>query len=80
MVIFIFQLPSLLWSYQPSLLGGLAFFVIAVVGAVSVLASFLLALYAAGAAAVYSIATINPNQRVGFGAARRRRNIRYHVD
>ena len=55
MFVFVFQLPSLLLSYQPSLIGGLAFFVIATLGALSVIVSFLVALYGAGATAVYSI-------------------------
>lgn len=77
-IIFVFQLPSFVWSYQPNMVSGMAFFLIAAVGAVSVVAGFLLALYGAGAAAVYSIATINPNHRLGQG--NRRRPIRHHYD
>lgn len=77
--IFLFRLPSFLFSYQPSFISGLAFFVIAALGALSVVSGFLLALYGAGATAVYSIATINPGMRLGAG--RRRRypgNLHYH--
>lgn len=79
-VIFIFQLPAVLWSYQPSLVSGLAFFLIAVIGAISVLASFLLALYGAGATAIYSMATLSPGTRLQYGRRRPRNNLRYHMD
>jgi hypothetical protein len=75
--IFLFQLPSFLWSYQPSLVSGLAFFVIAALGALSVIAGFLLTLYGAGATAIYSIATINPGMRLRAGR-RRPGNLHYH--
>ena len=75
--IFIFSLPSFLWSYQPNFVSGLAFFVIAAIGALSVISGFLLALYGAGATAVYSLATISPNSRIAFGGRRRPGNLRY---
>lgn len=78
--IFVFSLPSFLWSYQPSFISGLAFFVIAAIGALSVISGFLLALYGAGATAVYSIATMSPNVRIGAGPRRRASNLRYHYD
>ncbi len=78
--VFIFSLPSFLWSYQPTIISGLAFFVIALVGALSVISAFLLALYGAGATAVYSIATIAPNRRIGAGSRRRPGNLGYHYE
>ena len=76
--IFLFQLPSFLWSYQPNFISGLAFFVIAALGALSVVSGFLLALYGSGATAVYAIATMSPGMRIGAGRRRRPGNIHYH--
>lgn len=78
--IFIFSLPSMLWSYQASILGGTLFFFVAMTGAVSVIVSFLLALYGAGAGAVYALSSIGPNSRIGGGRRGRPGYLGPHQD
>ncbi|PRW60003.1 hypothetical protein C2E21_1530 [Chlorella sorokiniana] len=71
--VFLFRLPSLIWSYSPTLWSGLAFFSLAAVAGISVVASYLGLLFGAGAAAAYStlwIATMQPRLE-GRGAPRR---------
>ncbi|PSC71398.1 ATP-dependent helicase deoxyribonuclease subunit B [Micractinium conductrix] len=52
--VFLFSLPSLIWSYQAPLWSGVAFFCLAAVAAVSVIASYLGLLFGAGATATYA--------------------------
>ncbi|KAL4458505.1 hypothetical protein ABPG75_013370 [Micractinium tetrahymenae] len=74
--VFLIQLPSLIWSYQPALWSGVAFFAAAAVASISVIASYLGLLFGAGAGATYatlSMVAAAQQQRLEGGAAQRRR-------
>lgn len=74
--VFLIQLPSLIWSYQPALWSGIAFFALAAVASISVIASYLGLLLGAGAGATYatlSMVAAAQQQRLEGGAAQRRR-------
>ena len=60
---FALSLPSLLWSFAPSWPSAIAFFAVAVVAAVSMVASYLALLYAAGTAVVVTTASFASAQR-----------------
>ena len=62
-VSFMFSLPSFLWSYGAGVFSGTLFFVIASIGAISMIASYLSLIYASGAAVVYSTAAFVDLQR-----------------
>ena len=62
-VIFLVQLPSLLMSFAPSFWSALPFFILALAGAVSVVASYLGVLYAAGAGVAYTVITLTVQRR-----------------
>lgn len=76
---FLFKLPSLLMSYQAGLFSGTAFFFVAAVGALSVIAGFVVLLWGAGAGAVYTAATIAGPVRLGAGPRQRRYAMHYHT-
>ncbi|KAK9839900.1 hypothetical protein WJX74_000074 [Apatococcus lobatus] len=77
---FVAQLPAMLLSYQPSWWSGLGFFVVSLIGACSVIAGFLLALWGSGTAAIYSIVYLaNTNGRLEGGRGYRRPQ-RIHFD
>ncbi|KAL4426500.1 hypothetical protein ABPG77_008358 [Micractinium sp. CCAP 211/92] len=74
--VFLIQLPSLIWSYQPALWSGVAFFAAAAVASVSIIASYLGLLFGAGAGATYatlSMVAAAQQQRLEGGTAQRRR-------
>ena len=60
-------LPGLLRSFGASWLSGSAFFAVAVIGAVSLVASYLAVLYAAGGAVLYTTASFARAQRARLG-------------
>ncbi|KAK9811408.1 hypothetical protein WJX72_003432 [[Myrmecia] bisecta] len=68
---FVFRLPSLLMSYQPSLVSGLTFFAVSFVGAVSVVLGFLGLLYATSATALYAAASLVASTRRVEGGGQR---------
>ncbi|KAK9834999.1 hypothetical protein WJX81_003264 [Elliptochloris bilobata] len=77
---FLFQVPRLVAAYQANFINGALFFMMCAIASVSVVATFLVGLYAAGATAVYAAATlIAPNRRLGPGGAPPP-GLRYHVD
>ncbi|KAL4859320.1 hypothetical protein ACK3TF_001057 [Chlorella vulgaris] len=83
--VFLAQLPSLIWSYQPTLWAGISFFVLAGLAAVSVVASFLGLLVGAGGALGYSLITLTLQQQARVeGQAQQRRvtqgDNRAHTD
>lgn len=61
MFIFVFRLPWLLASYQPSWLSGLGYFVLAVIGALSTVGAFLVVLYGSCVTAAYGVVAIATN-------------------
>ncbi|GAB4821899.1 hypothetical protein N2152v2_008945 [Parachlorella kessleri] len=79
--VFLARLPSLLLSYQPSWGSLLLFFGAAAVGAVSVVASYLGLLYAAGATAVYTtISLVDARRRIEGPQRRRITGLSSHED
>ena len=76
--VFIFQLPSLLISYQAGIWSALGYTCVALVGALSVITGFVMLLWGAGAGAVYSAAILAGPVRIGAGPRQRRRTMHYH--
>ena len=76
--VFVFQLPSMLMSYQAGILSSLSYFGVAMVGAVSVIMGFVMLLWGAGAGAVYGAATLGGPVRLGSGPRQRRYAMHYH--
>ena len=63
--VFLFRLPSLILSYQPALWSAAAFFCLAGVAAVSVIAAYLGLLFGAGATATYATLWMVAQQQAG---------------
>lgn len=62
-------------------ISGLTFFMVALLGAVSVITSFLVAMYGTSAAGAYAAVTlVNSNSRLQGSQHRHGGNIRYHRD
>jgi hypothetical protein len=62
-------------------ISGLTFFMVALLGAVSVITGFLAAMYGTSAAGVYAAVTlVNSNSRLQGSQNRHGGNIRYHRD
>lgn len=79
--IFIFQLPWLLMSYQASLPSMIAFFALATLGCISVICSYLLGLYLAGATAIYATVSLTgQSRRLGAGQGSRTYLERPHAE
>lgn len=78
--VFVFQLPSLLMSYQAGVFSALGFAVVALVGALSVIAGFVTLLWGAGAGAMYTVATLAGPVRIGPGPQQRRYAMHYHTE
>ncbi len=80
--VYMWQLPGLLFSYQASFFSGLLFYLLALLGAASVIVGFLLCLYGVGATAVYSSVAIAASAQQGRLAdvQRRQHLLREHVE
>ena len=76
--VFVFQLPAMLMSYQAGIWSGTGFFCVAMLGAISVIAGFVMLLWGAGAGAVYTAATLAGPVRLGAGPQQRRYAMHYH--
>lgn len=82
-VVFAFQLPGFLASFQAGWLSGAVFFCVAVVGAVALVFTYLSLLCAAGAATTYAVvsfASVAGSNRLTEEQRRRRRQERLHYD
>lgn len=79
--VFTFKLPWILADYNPGWISGLTFFMVALLGAVSVITGFLAAMYGTSAAGVYAAVTlVNSNSRLQNSQNRHGGNIGYHHD
>ena len=79
--VFVFQLPSMLMSYQAGIWSSTGFFFVALVGAMSVIVSFVMLLWGAGGALVYTAATMAGPVRLGTGPRQRRfARMHYHTN
>ena len=76
---FILSLPSFVSSFSPGFLSALAFIIIATVGAVSLIATYLGLIYASGAAVVYTTASFVSYQR-RLAYQQQQQRLRMHVD
>jgi len=79
---FAISLPSMLWTYSPSWPSAIAFFSVAVVAAASLIATYLVLLYAAGTAVVVTTAsfvTRSQMERLGAQQQQTGRSIRYRT-
>lgn len=61
-------------------ISGVAFFTVALTGAISVIAAFLGALYGTGAVGVYALVTLSNPNRIQGGSRRQGGYVRYHTD
>ncbi|CAD7699611.1 unnamed protein product [Ostreobium quekettii] len=79
LLFFVFALPSLIASFRPDVISGVVFFALAVIGAASVIVSFLGLMYGGSVTFVYAMA--GPRLR-RLEARRRHRGIQYrpHMD
>ncbi|KAK9797424.1 hypothetical protein WJX73_000305 [Symbiochloris irregularis] len=76
--VFLFSLPGLLMSYQAGIFSGGAFFFVALLAAASVVVSFVIALWGAGAGAVYTAATLAGPVRLGSSRFHRQHPMHLH--
>lgn len=74
LLLFIFQLPSFIASFQPGLLSGVLFFVVSVIAGWSVMISFLALLY--GSSIAFVLAVRYPQLRSIEAETQRRLNQR----
>eukprot|EP01026_Neomeris_dumetosa_P027641 TRINITY_DN22465_c0_g1_i10.p1 TRINITY_DN22465_c0_g1~~TRINITY_DN22465_c0_g1_i10.p1 ORF type:complete len:292 (-),score=26.52 TRINITY_DN22465_c0_g1_i10:389-1264(-) len=74
LLLYLWRLPGLIWSYNAGWVSGVFFVSISFLGAAAVVASFLIALYGTGAVFVYAAAkNIESRGRLGPGSQRRQR-------
>lgn len=79
--VFIFKLPWILVDYKAGWISGLAFFMVAITGAISVVTGFLAALYGTSAAGLYAaVSLVNANSRLQGPQGGRGGHIRYHSE
>lgn len=83
LVAFLAQLPSLLASFDAGWWSALGFFLLAAIGAMSVVATYVAGLWAAGAAVTYTTLTLAAQQRQAARLEQQRqerRRLGYHED
>jgi hypothetical protein len=59
---FVFSLGSMIWTFSPSMLSGLLFYAVALLGATSVVATYLAGVFGLGAGGVYVIGAVANRQ------------------
>ena len=74
---YIFSLGAMVWSYKPDPVSAFSFFVLGFIGAASVVAGYLLALYGMAASGVYVVGKVLVRNRLEQGYDQRRR---YRLD
>lgn len=78
---FVFSLASMVWSYEAGPLSGAAFYVLALLGGTSMVATYLMGLYGMAAGGVYVVGKFVLKNAIRYeqqgGAGGQRRNIRY---
>jgi len=79
LISFLWQMPSLIYSFAPDVFSGTLFFMLAAVAAVSMVLTYLLGIYSATAGAVYCMAQVVKNNPQLLEGGRRRQARRQYI-